>query len=214
MRVDREWALLPRDPSEWEAGISLAVRALASGELLVHPTSTSYGIGGAATPELDTEVNRLKGRPPTQKLIRLAGSAETLRRELPEVEWDESVERLATEFWPGPLTLVLRSGAEGGVAVRVDGHPALLVLLGRWRSLMSSTSLNVSGERPAFDPRTARAALEAMPEPAVPTSFLSAGTLPPSEGSTILSLLSEQPAVIRAGPIDRRRIARCLEMDL
>ncbi len=194
--------------------MSAAVAALAAGELLAHPTSTSYGIGGAATGALDDEINRLKGRPATRKLIRLAGSAETFRRELPDAEWDERAERLAAEFWPGPLTLVLNDGTEDGVAVRVDSHPILLVVLGRWRALMSSTSLNLAGGRPASNPRSAHAALEGMTESSVPLLFLSAGSLTPSGASTILSLRETVPHVLRPGPIDRRRIGRCLEMDL
>ncbi len=204
----------PRDPLSWEEGVSAAVAALTAGELLVHPTSTSYGIGAAATPELDAEINRLKGRTPTRKLIRLAGSAETFRRELPEAEWDERAERLAAEFWPGPLTIVLNDGSEEGVALRVDSHPILLVVLGRWRALMSSTSLNLAGERPASDPRVVRMELQEMPESTVPLTFLSAGSLTPSGASTILSLRGRRPSVLRHGPIDGRRIARCLEIDV
>lgn len=214
MRVSRELRLTPRDPLEWEEGVSAAVEALSAGELLIHPTSTSYGVGGAANRALDDEINRVKRRASTHKLIRLAGSAETLRRELPEVEWDARAERLAAEFWPGPLTLILRDGTETGVAVRVDSHPILLVVLGRWRALMSSTSLNVSGGQPASDPGAVRAALEELEDSTLPVTFLSAGSLAPSGSSTMLSLLEQQPRVLRAGPVDRRRISRCLEIDL
>lgn len=206
----REVRLDPRDPLVWEPGVSAAVQALEQGAILVHPTSTVYGIGAAATEELNAEVNRLKGRSPGRGLIRLAGSVEVLRRELPEAAWDERAERLATEFWPGPLTLVLDDGTDEGLAVRVDGHPVLLVVLGRWRSLMTSTSLNRRGEAPATRNRVVREVLEAMPEPIVPVTFLAAGSLPASDSSTVVSLCGKEPEVIRQGPIDRRRIARCL----
>ena len=187
MREYREIRLDPRNPLVWEPGVSAAVEALEEGGILVHPTSTVYGIGAAATRELNAEINRLKGRPPNRSLIRLAGSVEVLRRELPGAAWDDRADKLATEFWPGPLTLILDDGSDEGLAVRVDGHPILLVVLGRWRSLMTSTSLNLEGEPPATRRRPVREVLEAMPEPAGPTIFLGAGSLPASTSSTVVS---------------------------
>lgn len=210
MREYREIRLDPRNPLVWEPGVSAAVETLEEGGILVHPTSTVYGIGAAATTELNAEINRLKGRPPSRSLIRLAGSVEVLRRELPGAAWDERADKLATEFWPGPLTLVLDDGSDEGLAVRVDGHPILLVVLGRWRSLMTSTSLNLEGEPAATRHRPVREVLEAMPEPAGPTTFLAAGSLPASTSSTIVSVRGKATEIIRKGPIDRRRIARCL----
>jgi L-threonylcarbamoyladenylate synthase len=214
VREYREIRLDPRDPLVWEPGVSAAVEVLEEGGILVHPTSTVYGIGGAATMERNAEINRLKGRPPNRSLIRLAGSVEVLRRELPGGSWDERADKLATEFWPGPLTLVLDDGSDEGLAVRVDGHPILLVVLGRWRSLMTSTSLNLEGDPPATRRRAVREVLEAMPEPAGPTIFLAVGSLPASTSSTIVSVRGKATEIIRKGPIDRRRIARCLGENL
>lgn len=210
MREYREIRSNARDPIDWAESVTAAMGALERGELLVHPTSTVYGIGGAVSRVLDAEVNRLKGRPPDQSLVRLAGSAETLRRELRGAEWDDRAARLATEFWPGPLTLVLDDGSEAGVAVRVDGHPLLLVILGRWRSLMTSSSLNRKGKAPAANGVGVRRALEAFPEPSVPVTFLDAGPLARSASSTIVSLQGGGLSILREGSIDRRRIARCL----
>lgn len=210
MKEYREIPLDPRDPLVWEPGVSAAVEALEEGGILVHPTSTVYGIGAAATKELNAEINRLKGRSSNRSLIRLAGSVEVLRRELPGAAWDERANKLATEFWPGPLTLILDDGSREGLAVRVDGHPLLLVVLGRWRSLMTSTSLNLEGEPPATRHRPVRKVLEAMPEPERPTTFLAAGSLPASGSSTVVSVRGKAAEIIRKGPIDRRRIARCL----
>lgn len=210
MKEYREIRLDPRDPLVWEPGVAAAMEALEEGGILVHPTSTVYGIGAAATEDLNAEVNRLKGRLPGRSLIRLAGSVEVLRRELQAAAWDERADKLATEFWPGPLTLILDDGSDEGLAVRVDGHPVLLVVLGRWRSLMTSTSLNLEGEPPATRHRGVRETLEAMPETSRPTTFLAAGSLPASAASTVISVREEATKIIRKGPIDRRRIARCL----
>jgi tRNA A37 threonylcarbamoyladenosine synthetase subunit TsaC/SUA5/YrdC len=81
VREYREIRLDPRNPLVWEPGVSAAVETLAEGGILVHPTSTVYGIGAAATRELNAEINRLKGRPRNRSLIRLAGSVEVLRKD-------------------------------------------------------------------------------------------------------------------------------------
>ncbi len=185
MKEYREVRLDPRNPLVWEPGVSAAVETLAEGGIL-------------------------KGRPGGMPLIRLTPGVEVLRAECPALAWDERADKLATEFWPGPLTLILDDGSDAGLAVRVDGHPILLVVLGRWRSLMTSTSLNLVGKPPATRPRRVREALEAMPEPSRPTTFLAAGSLPASASSTVVSVREKATEILRSGPIDRRRIARCL----
>ncbi len=80
--------------------------------------------------------------------LRLASDAGAVRSR-PGVVWDERAERLARKFWPGALTLVLEDGSERGLAVRVDAHPFPRTLLRLHGGLMSSTSVNRSGEAPA-----------------------------------------------------------------
>jgi L-threonylcarbamoyladenylate synthase len=86
--------------------IHKAAQLLRSGELVVFPTETVYGLGANA---LDAAAVRkiyaLKGRPATSPLIvHVASVAEA--REL-AAEWPEDADRLAHEFWPGPLTIVV-----------------------------------------------------------------------------------------------------------
>ncbi len=117
--------------------ISKAAEILRSGGLVVFPTETVYGLGANA---LDTSAVRkifeLKGRPSTSPLIVHVASIEQAR-EL-AAEWPEVAQRLAQEYWPGPLTLVVPKKSivpdevTAGlltVGLRIPRHPVALELL-------------------------------------------------------------------------------------
>lgn len=192
-------------------GIAEAVEILGSGGLIVHPTSTVYGIGGAATARLDEEIARLKGRSSDTPLIRLAPSIERMRAECPGLVWDERARRLAAEFWPGSLTLVLANGTERGLAVRVDSHPVLTTLMTSWGHLMSSTSLNLHGASPCRTPASVRSVLSGLPATEAPIVFVDAGRLPEAAPSTVVSLLERPARVLRVGAVPAEDVQRCIE---
>src|SRR5438067_3072755 len=86
--------------------ITRAAELLRAGELVAFPTETVYGLGGDATS--DQAVARIfaaKGRPRFNPLIvHVPGLAEAEPLGL----FDERARGAARQFWPGPLTLVLR----------------------------------------------------------------------------------------------------------
>lgn len=189
-----------------------AVAMLRSGGLLAHPTATVYGIGGPPREEVDALIARLKGRRAAGKpLIRLAADVETARAAHPKARWDETAERLAAAFWPGPLTLVLDDGTPAGFAVRVEPHPVVRAVLAAWGGLMSSTSLNRSGEPAATTTTAARRVLEAFGESPRPVLLLAAGRLRGSSPSTLLSLREGEPRLLREGAVPRARLRTVLE---
>lgn len=191
--------------------IAEAVEVLRSGGLVVHPTSTVYGIGGPATESADAEIARLKRRPAGMPLIRLAPSIGVLRSECPSLEWDERADRLAAAFWPGSLTIVLGDGTASGLAVRIDSHPMVAELLDRWGSLLSSTSLNAHGAEPCRTPAAVREALAGLPDSDLPIAFVDAGALPESASSTVVSLRDRPARVLRQGAVAVADLRRCIE---
>ena len=192
------------------SAVELAAARLLDGELLIHPTSTVYGLGALPTPDLDDEIGRLKGRAPGSPLIRLAASVDSLRRAVPELDWGEAAELLARDFWPGPLTMVLDDGSAHGLAVRVDPHPAVLGLLKRADTLMTSTSVNRSGDPPARSPGDVARVVASLPDATVEVTFLDGGELPASPPSTIISLRGDGPRVLREGAVEVARLAATL----
>src|SRR3954470_3198665 len=79
---------------------------LAAGKLLAYPTETVYGLGSApSVPALD-RLAALKGRPAGKPFLLLVDGLEMLAET--GLVLDAHARVLAREFWPGPLTLVLR----------------------------------------------------------------------------------------------------------
>jgi L-threonylcarbamoyladenylate synthase len=136
------------------AAIGEAAALLRAGELVAFPTETVYGLGADATSDAAVlAVFRAKGRPPHNPLIVHVAEAAAVA---PLAEPDARAERLASSFWPGPLTLVLRQRpgspvsrhATAGldtVAVRVPAHPVALALLRAAERPIVAPSANLSG---------------------------------------------------------------------
>src|SRR5262245_60700382 len=87
------------------ATVAEAARLLREGGLVAFPTETVYGLGGDATNERAVAaIFEAKGRPQFNPLISHVLDAEDAGR---LVQWNDTAEKLARRFWPGPLTLVL-----------------------------------------------------------------------------------------------------------
>jgi L-threonylcarbamoyladenylate synthase len=123
--------------------IAAAVRVLAQGRLVAFPTETVYGLGAdAQNSEAVARLYDAKGRPTFNPLIAHVADTAAARR---LGCFNAAAQRLASAFWPGPLTLVLPKRAEcpvaelataglDSIAVRVPNHPVahgILAALGR-----------------------------------------------------------------------------------
>jgi L-threonylcarbamoyladenylate synthase len=137
------------------AGIDRAAAVLRAGGLVAFPTETVYGLGGDA--RSDHAVARIfeaKGRPRFNPLIAHVADlamAETL------AVFDDRARRVASGFWPGPLTLVLPLRADAGlsplvtaelptVAIRLPAHPVAQALLRAFGGPLAAPSANPSGK--------------------------------------------------------------------
>ena len=117
--------------------ISAAAKALADGKLCAMPTETVYGLAADAdNPAAINRVYEAKGRPADHPLI--VHVADFADAKLWITELPEWAEKLALNFWPGPLTLVgyrtervldQVTGGQDTVAVRVPAHPVAQKLL-------------------------------------------------------------------------------------
>ena len=87
--------------------IKKAAKALKDGHLVAFPTETVYGLGADAINE--KAVNRIysvKGRPTDHPLIVHISSVNQLDKWA--IDIPEYAIKLAKEFWPGPMTLILK----------------------------------------------------------------------------------------------------------
>ena len=138
------------------AALAEAARAIRSGLPVAFPTETVYGLGASALdPIALARVFEAKDRPRFDPLIvHLGGTAELARYADPDDVADPRVARLASRFWPGPLTLVLRklpvipdiaTAGLDTVGLRVPDHPVALRLIAEAGVPIAAPSANRFG---------------------------------------------------------------------
>ncbi|XUM19729.1 L-threonylcarbamoyladenylate synthase [Bradyrhizobium oligotrophicum S58] len=145
-----ETRILPADA----AGIAQAAATFARGGLVAFPTETVYGLGAdAANAAAIARLYQAKGRPAFNPLIAHVADIAAAQR---IGRFNATAERLATAFWPGPLTLVMPQSdgcavadlATAGldtVAIRVPAHPIAQALLAAFGGAVVAPSANISG---------------------------------------------------------------------
>jgi len=192
-----------RAVAERDRGIAAAVEAVKSGELVVLPTDTVYGVGADAfTSHAVTALQNARGadrRVPPPVLVGSRHTLDGLVYSLPK-----AARELADAFWPGALTIMVEHspslqwdlGETGGVvAVRMPLHPVALEVL-REVGPMAVTTANKSGQ-PA--PTTAQEARDQL-EYAV-RIYLEAGAAADPAPSTIVDVTGDVPRVLRDGAV-------------
>lgn len=98
------WNLNPDDPNA--ETIRQAASLLAAGELVAFPTETVYGLGAnALDADAVAKIFLAKGRPSTNPVIVHIADVDSVG--MVTATWPEVAAKLAEQFWPGPLTLVL-----------------------------------------------------------------------------------------------------------
>lgn len=193
--------------------IDHAARVLADGGLVAFPTETVYGLGADATNAVAVaKVFAAKGRPKTHPLIAHLSVDASLRDWVAEVP--PHARQLASEFWPGPLTLILRrteaivpdvTGGATTVAVRVPSHPMAQALLRRFGRPVAAPSANPYGR---VSSTTASHVAEDLGSAV--DYLLDDGPCLFGVESTIVDVTGSHPVLLRPGAIPRAAIEAAL----
>ena len=183
--------------------IEQAAAAIRRGGVVAIPTDTVYGLAADPfQPEAVRRLLRLKQRPGHKPILLLVDSLrqiETLAARMPA-----AVERIAAQYWPGPLTVVLPAApcvpetitaGTGTVAVRIPGSTVTREIIRAARVPLTGTSANLSG-RPAAE--SAAQVREQFPKGLA--LIVDAGPAFGRALSTILDLTGE-PRVLREGAV-------------
>lgn len=187
---------------EDNAVINKAGKIIRSGGLVAFPTETVYGLGGdALNPEASGKIYAAKGRPSDNPLIIHICKLEDITKIVSD--FPENARRLAEEFWPGPLTMVLpkadivpkqTTGGLDTVAVRMPVDPTALAFIEAAGGYVAAPSANVSG-RPS--PTEAKYVVEDMNGRI--EMILDDGDVEIGIESTIVDLTGEVPMLLRPG---------------
>jgi L-threonylcarbamoyladenylate synthase len=205
-----ETHIVHADPKAFiTAGLRPVLKAIRAGEIVVLPTETFYGLGADAfSARAVRSVYALKERDrgkPLSLVVSDLDAAERLAAEIPAV-----FRPLAAEFWPGPLTLVVKAkpifpaemlGPGGTVAVRVPGSSWLRGLLAEVGVPLTATSANLSGEAEVADPAEVVRLFEGRV-----AVIVDGGRTPGGRPSTVVDLTGSPPRILREGAVPSARI--------
>src|SRR6185503_13367596 len=203
-----------------DEAIERAAQALAAGELVGVPTETVYGL--AARADDDRAVARIfetKGRPSDHPLIvHVAGREQAQPLAAP---WSDGADRLASAFWPGPVTVVVQraagraTAAAAGLptlALRSPAHPVVRALLERCAELgvvgLAAPSANRFG---SVSPTHANHVRDEFGDDLL---VLDGGACALGIESAIVDVSGAQPVLLRPGVIGRDELERVLGQPL
>ena len=184
-----------------------ASQALSQGNLIAFPTETVYGLGADATnPDAVKRIYEVKGRPSDHPLIVHIASLDQMDQWA--IDIPEYAIQLARDFWPGPMTLVLKrstkakdfiTGGQDTVALRVPAHPIALSLLQEFKEGIAAPSANRFG---SVSPTTAEAVEEELKDYLSPRDLiLDGGQCLVGVESTIIDCTKQTPFILRPGAI-------------
>lgn len=195
------------------AQLDAAVAALQRGECVGLPTETVYGLAAdALNRDAVRRIFALKGRPADHPVIVHLPDAGALTRYAREVP--PAALLLASKFWPGPLTLILKrhpdvpdeiTGGQDTVGIRVPAHPLAQALLRRFGRGLAAPSANRFGR---ISPTTAAHVRSEFGDQA--PVVLDGGACQVGIESTIVDLSSGTPRVLRPGMISPQQIEAAL----
>ena len=197
--------------------ITVAAQSLKDGHLVAFPTETVYGLGADATnSEAIAKIYRAKGRPADHPLIVHIASMESMDQWASQIP--EYAIKLARDYWPGPMTLVLPrtelakdfiTGNQTTVGLRVPAQPIAISLLAAFEKIggkgIAAPSANRFG---AVSPTTASAVMEEL-LPFLDINndrILDGGPCLVGVESTIIDCTKNLPQILRLGAVTKEMI--------
>jgi len=210
----RQTVILRVNPEEPEIDkIRVAADAIRRGGLVAFPTETVYGLGAdALNQKAVAQIYTAKKRPLDNPIIVHVASREEVYKLSESVP--ERANRLIDNFWPGPLTLVLKASktvpkaTTGGldtVAMRMPSHTVALALIRESKVPIAAPSANLSG-RPS--PTTAEHVRQDLGGRI--DVILDAGSTMVGIESTVLDLTVDPPQVLRPGGVPYEELGKIL----
>ena len=188
--------------------------ALFDRKILSFPTETFYGLGGnALSKKVVDRIYKIKGRSRKKPFIILVN-----------LDWinkicfwsDSRINALMENFWPGPLTLVLKARKEiprylhdvnGSIAIRYTSSPIVQRIIELGNCPLIGTSANLSGMPECFSVREVKQQLNNQVD-----MIIDGGELSQNQPSTIVNCQSKKFEVLRQGVISLSDLNRICEV--
>ena len=196
-----------------EKALNKAAEIIKDGGLVAFPTETVYGLGGdAKNPRSSKRIYKAKGRPSDNPLIVHIANMSQLEEIVEEVP--EVARTLADNFWPGPLTMILKknkvvpkqtTGGLDTVAIRMPSDEIARELIIRSDCMIAAPSANVSGK-----PSPTLASHVYKDLSGKIDAVLDGGAAIIGLESTIIDLTSDIPTILRPGAITKNMLEQVI----
>ncbi|MGL4653637.1 L-threonylcarbamoyladenylate synthase [Cetobacterium sp.] len=191
-------------------------KTLEKNGVIIYPTDTVYGVG-ASIDSLEgiKKIYTAKERNFNSPLIALLSKVEYIEKiAIVDKEKKNLVEKLAKEFWPGALTIILDKKknvpdimVSGGktVGVRIPALKLAQDIIEGVGGILPTTSANISGET---TPRSYEELNEEFKDRV--DIIVDGGATPLGVESTILDLTKDVPKILREGAIKKEAIEKLI----
>jgi len=194
--------------------IKIVAKVLQEEGIIAYPTDTFYGLGASCFSEKAIQrIYHLKKREPSKPIsiiISDINMARDIAKDIPSLFW-----KMAGEFWPGPLTFVLKAsstlpsgllGPGDSIGIRQPALSWIRELLNETGFPITATSANISGEKEIADPEIIIDSFFGLVD-LIADGGETRGALP----STVVDLISAKPVIIREGAVPRSVLGKYLE---
>ena len=179
------------------------------GKVAIFPTETVYGIGANVVDESAVKkIYKIKNRPRNKAINVLVSDIKmvwSVAKDILPLE-----ERIIEEFFPGPLTIILKKNdnvpsvvTAGGetIGVRMPANDIALKIIDKAGIPLATTSANLSGEDSAINMKMLKEKF--MPEEVL---VIDGGESKIGVASTIIQVENENIKIIRQGSITKEEI--------
>jgi L-threonylcarbamoyladenylate synthase len=209
-----------KNPTQNE--IKKAAKALKDGHLVAFPTETVYGLGADATNEKAvSRIYSVKGRPTDHPLIVHISSINQLEKWA--IDIPEYAIKLAQEFWPGPMTLILKrsslakdfiSGGQNSIGLRIPAQSTALKLIHEFEIIggngIAAPSANKFGAVSATSSHAVFKELGSFFKQK--DLILDGGLCEIGIESTIINCMEHTPIVLRPGAVTQNQIRQIIRL--
>jgi len=186
--------------------IDCCAAMLRSGSLVAFPTETVYGLAAnLLDPGAIDGLYKIKVRPRTKPFTVHIADISAIGKM--GCRLDKNGRALVRRFWPGPLTIILKSRDGRKIGFRMPANRIALELIGRARVPVVAPSANLSGKRP---PTRAADVLRQLGGKI--DALIDGGRTKVGVESTVVDLTVSPPKILRKGAIKAREILKVLKI--
>ena len=204
----KETLIFKIDPERIDKKIILyGARIIRAGGLVAFPTETVYGLAAnLLNKDAVKDLYRVKRRARNKPIaVHIAGPG-IIRKMGCRITKDAAA--LIKKFWPGPLTVILKSKKGANIGFRMPAHNAALALIKKSGVPVVAPSANLSGHASAKSADDVLRQLKGKID-----VILDGGRTKIGVESTVIDLTKRPPKFLREGAIKRKDILKALSRD-